>query len=933
LRTPHARAALVFVAALAAARCTDRPDPLGPVDRGAGRGPLTADAVAAAPLVLVGAGDIASCSTNRDQATATLIDALPDATVFTLGDNAYNNGTAAEYTNCYDPSWGRHKGRTRPAPGERDYKGAIAAGYFGYFGTAAGDPTKGYYSYDLGAWHIVVLNSQLSFDVSTPQYDWLVADLAASDKRCTLAYWHAPLFAAGGGRANVRPAWEALYAAGAELVLNAHTRIYERFAPQTPAGVADPYGIREFIVGTGGAGAKTSIGAIPPNSEVRNSGTAGVLKLTLSDGAYRWEFLPVAGETFTDQGSGLCYTGAPPTAVPGGPYLADMSAPSVTFDGTASSDPQGDLPLTYAWDFGDGTTGTGATAAHAYAAPGVYTVTLTVTDAKGNPGAPATTTATITERAPSAPIANAGGPYTADATVTFDGTASSDPDGELPLTYAWNFGDGTTGSGATPGHTYAADGVYTVTLVVTDAGGTASAAATTTATIRNANRPIAQPGGPYLGESTIAFNGSASSDPQGDLPLTYLWTFGDGTTGTGPTPSHTYAADGAYTVSLTVTDAKGRASIPATTTATIQNAVPVVNAGADQSVTLGQPVTVAATFTDAAGDAPWTWQIAWGDGTTDGGTASDPSTPLTRVHTYAAAGAYTVRVTVTDKDGVTGADELVATVTAPATEVVLVGAGDISSCRNDRDELTAQLLDRIPGTVVTLGDNAYPNGRAQDYANCYDPTWGRHKTRTRPALGNHEYDAGTADASFDYFGANAGPRGLGYYSFDLGAWHIVVLNDNPDFVPFNAGSAQDQWLVADLAANTRQCVLAIFHQPRFFSSNTAGFTSRFSRKIFWDRLYAAGAELVLSGHQHHYERFAPMNPDGVRDDANGIRQFVVGTGGESTATPTLEIAANSEVRMGTFGVIKLTLGAGTYRWEFVPMAGETFTDSGTGTCH
>ena len=162
---------------------------------------------------------------------------------------------------------------------------------------------------------------------------------------------------------------------------------------------------------------------------------------------------------------------------------------------------------------------------------------------------------------------------------------------------------------------------------------------------------------------------------------------------------------------------------------------------------------------------------------------------------------------------------------------------------------------------------------------------------------------------------------------------IVVLNDNNDFVPNAAGSAQDQWLVADLAANTKQCVMAIWHQPRFFSSNTAGFTSRLSRKIFWDRLYAAGADVVLNGHQHHYERFHPMNPDGVRDDANGIHEFIVGTGGESTATPTLEIHPNSIVRQGTFGVIKMTLGPGTYSWEFIPMQGQTFTDSGSASCH
>jgi len=269
---------------------------------------------------------------------------------------------------------------------------------------------------------------------------------------------------------------------------------------------------------------------------------------------------------------------------------------------------------------------------------------------------------------------------------------------------------------------------------------------------------------------------------------------------------------------------------------------------------------------------------------------------------------------------------------APNGEV-FVGAGDIAACTNDRDEQTAQLLDGIAGTVFTLGDNAYPNGTAIDYANCYDPTWGRHKARTYAALGNHEYDSGNADASFDYFGDRAGPRGLGYYSFDLGAWHIIVLNDNGAFVPFKAGSVQDQWLLADLASNTKQCILAIWHQPRFYSSkNPTGSTEDPARKIFWDRLYAAGVDVVLSGHRHQYERFAPMDPAGNVDLENGIRAFIVGTGGESGDTPVL-IAPNSEVRSPAFGVMKFTLRDGRYNWSFVPAPGTSFTDSGSALCH
>ena len=262
---------------------------------------------------------------------------------------------------------------------------------------------------------------------------------------------------------------------------------------------------------------------------------------------------------------------------------------------------------------------------------------------------------------------------------------------------------------------------------------------------------------------------------------------------------------------------------------------------------------------------------------------------------------------------------------------VLVGAGDIASCANNNDELTAQLLDGIPGTVFTAGDDAYPNGRAVDYQNCYAPTWGRHLNRTIAVLGNHEYDSSaTADPSFDYFGDRAGPRGKGYYSLDLAAWHIVVLNDN---IAFAAGSEQDQWLRNDLAAHPNQCILAIWHQPYFFSNkNPSGDVILPTRKIFWDRLYAAGADLVIDGHQHQYERFAPMNPDGQTDAAYGIREFIVGTGGESSAEPAA-IASNSEVRSRAFGVMKFTLNDGGYDWQFYPIPGVIFSDAGSASCH
>jgi hypothetical protein len=293
--------------------------------------------------------------------------------------------------------------------------------------------------------------------------------------------------------------------------------------------------------------------------------------------------------------------------------------------------------------------------------------------------------------------------------------------------------------------------------------------------------------------------------------------------------------------------------------------------------------------------------------------------------TGVAAGSAEIRATT---GGKTGRSQI--TVTAlpppPPTGVTLVGAGDIADCNVSEDEATAQLLDGIEGTVFLLGDNAYENGSTADYTNCFEPTWGRHKSRTRPVPGNHEYQTSGASGYFGYFGtAAAGPDG--YYSYDLGEWHIVVLNSN---IARDAASPQIAWLRQDLAASTRTCTLAYWHHPRFSSGYHGNNTSV---QPFWEELYAAGAELVLVGHDHNYERFAPQTPSGVADPVNGIRQFVVGTGGRALRGLG-STKANSELfRSDTHGVLKLTLGSGSYAWTFVPIAGQTFTDSGTGSCH
>jgi hypothetical protein len=263
---------------------------------------------------------------------------------------------------------------------------------------------------------------------------------------------------------------------------------------------------------------------------------------------------------------------------------------------------------------------------------------------------------------------------------------------------------------------------------------------------------------------------------------------------------------------------------------------------------------------------------------------------------------------------------------AQSSDPVLVGAGDISNCSRTQDEATAQLLDNISGTVFTLGDNVYPDGTASQFSDCYGPTWGRHKNRTKPVPGNHDYHVSGASAYYNYFGAAAGDPNKGYYSYNLGAWHIIALNSQ---VGYSAGSAQEQWLKSDLAANQSVCTLAYWHHPRFSSGQHGNITRS---QPFWQALYDAGADVVLSGHDHTYERFAPQNPNGQADSNRGIRQFVVGTGGAGLYAFS-SIQPNSQVRNNTaYGVLKLTLHATSYDWQFVPIAGQNFTDSGTGNC-
>ena len=293
---------------------------------------------------MAGAGDITRCGNERGELTAQLLDLIDPDIVITMGDNAYPDGTIEEFNNCYDPTWGRHKARTRPSPGNHDYHVSGAAGYYTYFGAAASPldtnctgGCKGYYSYDLGAWHIIALNSEISHGAGSAQEQWLRADLAANPTSCTLAYAHKPRFSSGnhGSNSGMQALWQALYDYEADVVLSGHDHTYERFALQDPAGNADPgRGIRAFVAGTGGAGLY-SFGSPEPNSEVRNNIAHGVLKLTLHPTSYDWEFVPIAGQTFTDTGTASCVSTSPlptptPTPIPPTPTPTDTPTPTIT---------------------------------------------------------------------------------------------------------------------------------------------------------------------------------------------------------------------------------------------------------------------------------------------------------------------------------------------------------------------------------------------------------------------------------------------------------------------------------------------------------------------------------------------------------------------------------------------------------------------------
>ncbi len=525
---------------------------------------------------------------------------------------------------------------------------------------------------------------------------------------------------------------------------------------------------------------------------------------------------------------------------------------------------------------------------------------------------------------------------TADITVTWSATAGTVDTNSSGGRHYGHYKNGSCGSFKVVATSHPGDKSDTASVTVTCPPVSASLS-----TVAAAPTAITAGGGGATITVTVK---DANGNPVGGATVVLTAT-GSGNTLTQPTGPTTASGMVTGTLSSTVAGSK-TVSATASGTAITQTVSVTVNPGsvsASQSTVTASPTSIVvgsgtSTITVTAKDAngnPISGATVVLSATGSGNTLTQPGGPTntsgvaTGTLSSSVAEAKTVSatangITITQTTAVT-----VVTPPPPGTTVVLVGAGDIAGCSTNGDEATAALLDGIPGTVFTAGDNAYADGSDANYSQCYDPTWGRHKARTRPSTGNHDYHQTNALGYWRYFGSAGGDSAKYYYSYDLGDWHIIALNSN---ISMSAGSPQETWLRADLAASTKTCTIAYWHHPRFSSGTQHGSLS--SAQPLWQALYDNGAEIVISGHEHNYERFAPQTPTGMADPTRGIREFVVGTGGESHYNDEGTPLPNSEVFNGTtYGVLKLTLSAGSYTWEFVPVAGGAFTDSGSGTCH
>ncbi|MDX6504389.1 MAG: hypothetical protein QOE29_1514, partial [Gaiellaceae bacterium] len=607
-------------------------------------------------------------------------------------------------------------------------------------------------------------------------------------------------------------------------------------------------------------------------------------------------------------------------------------------------------------------------AAYSNLANGTHSFAVQATDAAGNTDpTPATSSWVVNVPPPDTTPPDTsitGGPAdpstSANASFTFSSTESGS-------TFACSL-DGAAFLDCTSpqGYSSLANGIHTFSVRATDAAGNQDLSpATSTWTVNVPPTDTTPPdtsitGGPTGTVTTASASFTFTSTETSSSFQCNL----DGAAFTSCTSPASYAglANSSHTFNVRAIEAAGNVDqSPATRTwtvnvpppAPVNTALPAISGSTSQ----GSMLTAS---TGTWNNAPTGYTYQWRRCDASGGTCGDILNATgTGYLTTASDVGKTIRVVVTASNtGGSGSatSNATAKITAAAADPVIAAAGDIACDPHDsrfnagngtastcRQKATGALFGSLGNVsaILPLGDIQYDCSPVNEYAQAFDPAWGAYKSLIRPAPGNHEYrvnpdafglnDCSTTGAGYhSYFGAAAGTAGKGYYSYDIGTWHLIALNANCSFVSCSAGSAQETWLKADLAAHTNMCTLAYYHQSRF-SSGGSGNLSAYS--AWWTDLYNGGADVVLSAHDHDYERFAPQNPSQGADPARGIREFIVGTGGRSHSG-FQTIMPNSEVRDSTaYGLLTLTLHPTGYDFRFVPEAGKTFTDSGSGTCH
>ncbi len=522
-------------------------------------------------------------------------------------------------------------------------------------------------------------------------------------------------------------------------------------------------------------------------------------------------------------------------------------------------------------------------------------------------------------------------------------------DGEAGVTFLCSL-DGAAFLSCTSPKTYSglADGSHTFQAKARDAAGNDSSAASftwivdttppTTSITSSPSNPSNDP------NPSFGFSANESASFQCSL---------DGSAFSACTSPKSYSGlgEGSHTFQVKGTDTVGNAGSPASYTWAIDTTAPTISLTSPaNSDTRAELPTFRGTAGTAGGDSSTVTVEVFSGASPTGSPVQTLATTAGTGGAYSVlassplgAGTYTARARQADAAGNTGFSSAN---TFTVTDPVVIAAGDIADCGLSSDEATAALLPQFPDALVTtLGDHAYPNGQPAEFTNCYDPNWGQAKARTRPVIGGHDEKviSGGPSAGTGYlnyfadqlapFGPTANDPTKLYYSYDLGAWHVVVLNSScyENETPGCDKAAQESWLRADLAGHQNQCTLALWHEPRFNSGSVHG--NEPLVQPLWAIAYENGVDLVLNGHEHLYERFAPMDSAGNLDTSFGVREIIVGTGGYSLY-PLGTIQPNSEVRNdSTFGVLKLTLHSGSYDWQFVPVAGSSFTDSGSTSCH